>query len=111
MNKDLYTQTVKTIRSEKPQQSHALVTFHWDFRNLILPYGKGLELMAAIEGAMAYKDRYSESPELRPLTHGDIELKPMPQSDVEDIKVAQLLAISLKEVQENKAKPAASTTS
>lgn len=99
LTKESYDKALKTVRAQKVPATYGHLSLHWDFRNLILPYAKAVQLMALLEEAHAYKDSYSDKPVLRPLEGADIEMKLMPQQLFDDIRVAQLLNLPLKEVQ------------
>lgn len=70
------------------------------YSSLLLPYKKGMELMAALEGAETYEQSYGGPPKLQ-LLGSEFTFSAFPQTEYELVRAAVLLNISLDDLKKN----------
>lgn len=94
-----YTAAVKKVQASKAKENYLLFTVSWDI-NLILPYKEGMLFMEALGKAEKLEEPYDKPPGIRPLDRDRIGMKVLSAKEYEQIKIAQLLQVKLRDVQE-----------
>lgn len=95
----LLEDTLKKVRSKKTLDPHyVLIRFRYD-RQYILPYKKGLELLAVMEEAEKYEFDFWAPPKLQRLSD-DLEISMLSLEEYENIKAAILLQVPLQTIKE-----------
>jgi hypothetical protein len=94
-----YATAKKTVQAAKPRENYLTVTLAYDTR-LILPYKDGVSLLAALSHAETLATRYNEPPRIAGLEMGKLETSPLSAAEYERIKIAQLLNVTLGDLQQ-----------
>ena len=96
-----YENAVKQVRAAKKPESYLSIRFGYSDR-IVVPHKAALVLLDALATAEHYTGHYGKSPCLKQLDSDSLQVEAMSQSQYEDIKVAQLLNISLEDLKEAK---------
>lgn len=95
-----YEEALKAVRSNKPKENLMTIEIEYN-KQLILPYKDGLALLATLERAEVLHAPYNKPPSIVGLDDTDrFKSAVMPYQSYEDIKVANLLGITVDEVKE-----------
>lgn len=92
-----YQETVKELKAKKPPENFIVVSVSYD--KLILPHKAGLAFMAAIENAEVFKDSWSDKCRIKPLERDSVSMSTLSAHEYQQIKIANLLGVSLGEIQ------------
>ena len=93
-----YQDAVKAVRAAKQKENFMVINLNYDF-SLVLPHKDGLAFLAALASAEQMDDTYSSKKEILPLNRSKITTTQMSWQDYERTKVAQLLGISLSDLE------------
>ena len=91
-----YKEALKKTKSIGKSESGIQVTFSSD-TTLIFSHKKGIEFLAALEGAQQFKSYWSEAPKFGGLNNDSVTIQAISENELDDIKVAVLLNIPLHE--------------
>lgn len=95
-----YEEALKAVRANKPKENLMTIEIEYN-KQLILPYKDGLALLATLERAEVLHAPYSKPPSIVGIDEAErFKSAVIPYQSYEDIKVAQLLGITLDEVKE-----------
>jgi len=95
----LYTDAKKKLLAGKPKDNYLVVTFGY-YINLVLPYSDGLNLLAALASAEKYTNEYQKQERILSFERQSVTFAVMPAVEYQRIKIANLLNLTTKEVEE-----------
>ena len=98
MDKEKYQSAAKEIKDKKPPENYMVVHMSYDTK-LVLSHKAGLALLAALENAENFKDSYSDRCRIIPIDRDSISNSFMSSAEYQQIKIANLLNVSLSEIQ------------
>lgn len=93
-------EAVKQVNAKK-QPNLFIVELSYN-RKLVLPHDAGIALINALKDAEVMNDDYGKDPLIGPLEKDSIRVSSLAYAHYEDIKVAQLLNITLQELQNSR---------
>jgi hypothetical protein len=93
-------EAVKQVNAKK-QPNLFIVELSYN-RKLVLPHDAGIALINALKDAEVMNDDYGKDPLIGPLEKDSIRVSSLAHAHYEDIKVAQLLNITLQELQNSR---------
>lgn len=99
-----YAQAVKEVTSSKLKPNLMVIELAYNMK-VVLPYKDAMTLIAALENAEEYQDPYSGVHSIQSFDRTKLQIKIMPHSEYTDIKVAALLGLTMKELQESRKPP------
>lgn len=99
MEKQLITQYEQLKRSIKEGKNRLLIDIGWDV-SMVIPYEDGLKMLAALEKAELYANKHDlEKIKIIPMEHSKVVTSMLAESTYTNIKVAALMGITYKELQ------------
>lgn len=87
---------VKQVRSEKPKENFILVNLDWNTA-LLLPYKAGIDFINSLSQAFQMENP-NHRPRIVSLNKDQITFRVLSAQEVEDMRVAALLGITLDEL-------------
>lgn len=96
-----YKEAVKHVTAMKNKPNMMIVNLSYNQR-VILPYADGLALMAALQQAEILSDRYAQQISIKPMSQDSVTCAVISRDDYDQIKIAELLGVSLDAVKEMK---------
>lgn len=93
-----YEEALKKLNAKKPKDNFLIVEMEYGKR-LVLPYKDGLEFLSAIARAEHMSRSYEKPVVIQPIEQSTIRVEVLSATDYERYKIAQLLGISLEELQ------------
>jgi hypothetical protein len=95
-----FKDAVKKVQSSKVKDNFILVNVSYD-KKLILPYAQGLAFLAALENAEQFNESYADKKKsITGINRKDLEFMVMSRNEYEQIKIAQLLNVTVDEVKQ-----------
>ena len=94
-----YQAAVKKIQASKPKDNFLLCKISWDL-SIVLPYKAGLALMEALMQSENLVEEYSKPPSIQPFDREKVRISVLSAKEYEQIRIAQLLKVSLDDVKE-----------
>jgi hypothetical protein len=91
-------QARKSVREESSRDNFMVIYFSYGVE-LLLPYKDGMAVMQAFQKAEMLNTPYGKPPSITGLTK-DVQARPFSREDYEQIKMANLLNISLEELKQ-----------
>lgn len=95
-----YKQAAKAVRASKPKENLMVITLSYSMQ-MVLPYSQGVALLAALENAEVLSEQYQRPKTITGMDRDQVKVTVMSRSEYEQIKIANLLNVSLEEVQEH----------
>lgn len=89
----------KTIENQKQQDNFMVINVSYD-NKLILSHKDGIAFLSAVARAEKFKDDWGDSPKVLPLDRNYITSSLLSPEEYHQIKMAQMLNVSLKDLQE-----------
>ena len=94
-----YDEAVAQAQTNKPN----LILFTLDYAQILLPYEDGLKLFECLKNAEALESSYNtEHTKIKNFDGSNVKISVFSYKQYQDIKVAQLMGISYKELLEGK---------
>jgi hypothetical protein len=93
-----YQEAVKKVSNRKVKENFLLIEFYYD-KKLILPYKEGMAFVGALSNAEQLHEPYSKPKSITPLERDLLKTTILSHTEYEQIKIAQLLKVSLEDVQ------------
>lgn len=94
-----YAEALKQIQKNKPRENYVVFTFGYNDK-IILPHTHGIALLNALAFAEKYEDPYNAPHRITGVERGAFTVAPMSVTEYERIKIANLLGVSHKELEE-----------
>ena len=98
MNSEKVLAAEKEVKARKPAENFMVISMGYSSK-LVLPYKAGVALMAALENAEFFKDSWSDTCQIIPLERDSISIGFLSIQEYQQIKIANLLGVSLKDIQ------------
>ena len=98
MDADKYKAAAKKVNATKPSENFMVVQFSYDTK-LVLSHKAGLALITALENAELFKESYSDKCRIIPIERDAISTQFMSLQEYQQIKIANILDVSLKDIQ------------
>jgi hypothetical protein len=96
-----YQEALKKVRAEKPKEHFMMFRIETGYsERLILPQSAGVALLAALANAEILHEEYDKPPRITGVERDGIRSHSLSHQEYEQIKIAQLLHITLAEVQQ-----------
>lgn len=89
-------EAIKAVAGKR-KPNMMIIKISWNSQ-LVVPYEDGMVLMAALKNAEVYGDDYGKNPSITPMPSDSFRSSILAAEFYEDIKVAQLLGISLEDL-------------
>lgn len=90
-----YDEALKQVQAkQEPLQAFLEIRFSYHCK-IILPYKQGMQVIESLQQGWFFNENYSAAPELRPLQDGDLDFHIRSKQEVQNIQMAQLLNVSL----------------
>lgn len=99
-----HIEALKQIQSKKPKENFLVIEIGYD-NKIILPFKDGVALMAVFGNAEKLSEPYNKPKRILPFERETIKTHVMSHSEYEDIKVANLLNITVEELYETRNPP------
>lgn len=100
-----YEKALKQIYSKAPKENFLLIEFDYA-RSILLPYDDGLKFLSCLKQAELYSEHYSKPKTIEPFNADNFKTKVLSRKDYEDIKVANLLGVTVDELNAPEPQPA-----
>jgi hypothetical protein len=94
-----YKQALKLVQGSKTKENLMAIKLDYSKR-LILPYKDGLAFLSALNNAEKLSSEYGSSPRIEAIDREFIEFTVMSHEEYEQIKIANLLQVTLEEVKQ-----------
>ncbi len=91
-------EATKKVKAQKPEENYLVIRLGYSDK-LVFPYSQGMQVITALNHAEILKDPYTEVTRISPLSKGAFEVYPMSREDYVLTKTANLLDISVEELQ------------
>ena len=98
MDADKYKAAAKRVSAAKPSENFMVVQISYDTK-LVLSHKAGLALITALENAELFKGSYSDKCRIIPIECDAISIQLMSLQEYQQIKIANILDVSLKDIQ------------
>lgn len=83
------------------EANYVVITVSYN-ETYVLPHEAGMQFLECLKHAEKYVDKYSEGPKIQPLVPGDFKLELLGRQRYVDIKTAQLLGVTLEELENSR---------
>lgn len=94
-----YAAALKKVQAKKPKENFMVIKLSYNV-NLILPYKDGVAFMTSMVNAEKFNDTYGEKIRISGFDRNDFTATVMSCEEYEQIKIANLLGVTITEVQE-----------
>lgn len=101
MDQKEYEQAMKKVVSIKPKENYLVIDIYYH-EKIILPYKDGIAFLATLANAESYKDEYNKPSAITSFNKDLLKTSIISGEDYINIKIANLLNVSLDEVKEYK---------
>ena len=105
MDQKEYEQAVKKVVSIKPKENYLIIDVYYQ-EKIILPYKDGIALLANLSNAESYKEGYQQTPTIAGFNKEHFKTSIMSGEEYINIKIANLLNVTMDEVKEFQRKAA-----
>ena len=92
-----YEKALKQIYSKAPKENFLLIEFDYS-KSLLLPYDDGLKFLSCLKQAELYTESYKNPKTIGPFSADNFKTKVLSRKEYEDIKVANLLGVTVEEL-------------
>lgn len=92
-----YEEALKKIYSKTPKDNFIVIEFDYN-KSILLPYDEGLKFLACLKQAELFHETYSKPNTIGPFDASNFKTKILSRKDYEDIKVANLLGVTVEEL-------------
>lgn len=99
-----YAAALKEVTTTKVKPNFMMIELAYNMK-VVLPYKDALSFLAALENAEEFLDPYNDIHRIEGLDRTKLNVKIMPHSEYQDIKMAALLGLTMKEFKESRNPP------
>lgn len=99
MDADAYNKAVKTSQTKVVKKPYMVINFSYGLK-VIMPYEKGIALLATMENVEEFDEAYSGVSRIRPIDRSKLNASIMSSEEYQQYKVAALLNVPVTEIQE-----------
>lgn len=92
-----YEEALKKIYSKTQKDNFIVIEFDYN-KSILLPYDEGLKFLGCLKQAELYHEPYGKPKTIGPFDAAHFKTKILSRKDYEDIKVANLLGITVEEL-------------
>lgn len=103
-----YHEAKKKVDAQKRKEDYFVFTFGYDTR-IVLPHKVGIAFLETLNGAEQLTDPYSGTGKIIPIESEKYQIRTMSSLEYERYKIAALLGVSYKDVQQIEEEATAST--
>ena len=95
-----YATALKQVKAAKPEPPYVLVRLSYD-KKLVLPYKQGMDFMASLDSAEVLVEEWGKNASILSMKKEEIVLTMLSREEYVNIKVSNLLNISLEDLAES----------
>ena len=92
-----YEEALKKIYSKTPKDNFMSIKFNY-CKYILLPYDEGLKFLASLKQAELLTEHYSKPKKISSFDSTTFETKILSRKEYEDIKIADLLRVTVEEL-------------
>lgn len=95
----LYEEAVKKVKEIRAKDSKKYILLNFGYSSVFaVPYEQGINIISSMNQALKVDTPYSSAPTVAPVSTEDITFKIMTEIEIQDMYIAQLLNIPIKEL-------------
>ena len=98
-----YEEALAQVQANKQDEGFMMLSF--GYNHFLVPYKDGVNLMSCMAHAEEYEGNYGASPKIHPLSKVGMSATRFSRKDYQEIKIAQLMGVSLDDLRASQFTP------